>query len=39
MERNINQIYENKTPFYRKLDAVCNTIHEFKFNQDLLMSK
>jgi hypothetical protein len=36
---NINDLYQNKTNFYRKLDAVCEHIHEFKRDQDLLMAK
>lgn len=35
----LNQLYENKTNFYRKLDAVCDTIHEFKSMQDGLVQR
>ena len=35
----LNQLYENKTNFYRKLDAVCDSIHEFKSMQDNLMNR
>jgi len=32
-----SDFYQNKTSFYRKLNAVCEYIHEFKHDQDMLL--
>jgi hypothetical protein len=35
----LSQMYEDKTNFYRKLDAICDSIHDFKSMQDTLMNR
>ena len=32
----LNEVYEDKTPFYRKLDNLCLNIHDFKQQQESL---
>jgi len=35
----LNELYEEKTSYYRKLDELCETIHEFKQLQDIMFNK
>ncbi len=32
----LNEVYEDKSSFYRKLDDLCSTINQFKTLQDQL---
>ena len=35
----LNEIYEEKTTFYKKLNELCKNINEFKYKQDALINR
>ena len=35
----LNEMYENKTDFYQKLNGFCYKIHDFQRSQDLMYQK